>query len=294
MASVDDATRAGDRWYVVDGLAHQIHVLDSTGHHLRSFGREGRGPGEFLGPTLVAANEAQVFVAEISRPAISVFDAAGTFVRHLRAPGDCTTGGVVAMSVDVTTLYVLRRCLELPRRVRYQVERSHAGEALSIWEAVGDTVQVERAGGVPMDFPVMAVGAGRLLLGDGGNACLRIVRLADGSHEGERCLHEIPRHPMPAAERERLAARTRGRMSVPDSLPRILRAMATDSHLVVQVVDGLETSSWHELPWIANQQMPARTLGRPHVRNSFYAHGSQLTAWDDTTGVRIEVLRVSR
>jgi hypothetical protein len=46
------AVGPGDTIYVVDGDAKQIKVYTPAGTHIRSFGREGEGPGEFLDPSL--------------------------------------------------------------------------------------------------------------------------------------------------------------------------------------------------------------------------------------------------
>ena len=291
LASVDDAAYAGGQWFVVDSRAHQVHALDSLGRYVRSMGRKGRGPGEFVIPNLVAASAAHVYVAEMTRTAISVFDRAGEFVRQLRVPGDCAAPGVVAMAVEGTTLYVLRQCME-PPRMRYRVERSVAGERLENWNAIADTLPFER-NALELRYPLMSVGAGRLVLGDGGRGCLRIVGLADGRSHGTRCLDELPRLATSAQERARLVRRSRGRITPPDSLPRALRVSIDASGLAVLTPDNVETATWYAVPWGTSAGTPT-PLGRAHLPKSFVMAGRQLLAWDEVDGVRIEVLHVSR
>src|SRR5262245_47186609 len=55
IQSAMDAVLRGRTWYVVDTKGDRIHLVDTTGAHRASFGRSGRGPGEFMRPTLIAA-----------------------------------------------------------------------------------------------------------------------------------------------------------------------------------------------------------------------------------------------
>src|SRR5688572_18446708 len=172
VLSVEAAVEWDGLWYVVDARGHRIHVVDSTGTPLHSFGQRGRGPGEFSTPMTVARSATHTFVAEMGRADISVFDAGGQFVRYLRVRGTCAQGNVAAMGTSGNTLYVLRRCVELPARLRLQVERSSDASILAVWNAVADTTPVTSRASLPIHVPVMAVSDTRLIMGDGTNACL--------------------------------------------------------------------------------------------------------------------------
>ncbi len=279
------------RWYIADGRSHSVHVLDSAGQHVTSMGRRGRGPGEFVAPTLVAASGTRVYVAEIGRTEISVFDTSGAFVRFLRVAGTCARGRVVAMAATGNDLYAVRRCLELPRSVRYQLERSVGGAMLEAW-LMADTVRVPSGGGVPINFRLLAASADRLVLGDGDTGCLRAIQLPAGRPLGRRCLYGIIRKPVPDSARQQHERRWRGRVALPDSLPRFIGLVLFDSSFAAQSVQGLDATTWLEFSWTADRQARGRPLGRAGVESSFLGRNTQLIAWAETEGVRIEVVRV--
>jgi len=289
ILDVTDAVSDGTRWYLADGRADRIHVLDNAGRYLSGFGRTGRGPGEFYGPAVLAASATRIYAAERGRPQISVFDSAGRFLVLLSVPPGCR-GAVVKMVTLADDLYALRRCLELPERVWYRVERSRSGAALEVVAGVADTVVIPARGGVPMQFPLFAAGRDHLLLGDGGRLCQRVFHLPDGLPVGERCLSDVPRYPFPERERTLAARRSRGRVAAPDSLPRAITVLLTDTTLVVQVPDGLETATWLALAWSPAAARRGQPLGRPHVEQSFVSSGAQLVVWDDADGTRLEVV----
>ena len=294
VLSVEAAVEQDGLWYVVDARGHRIHVVDSTGTPLRSFGRRGRGPGEFNTPMTVARNATHTFVAEMGRADISVFDAGGQFVRYLRVRGPCAQGNVAAMGTSGSTLYVLRRCMELPARIRVQVERSSDARILAVWNAVADTTPVTSSASLPIHVPVMAVGNTRLIIGDGTNACLKAVRLPDGASQGTRCFSEVPRRPLPAEEKQKLNAKWRGRIAVPDSLPRLMAVALFDSILAAQIPETAETTSWIELSWRFNPNQRVRALGRGPAQKSFLGARTQLIATEDVDGMRLQMVPIAR
>lgn len=86
--------------YVCDARSHQIHVLDSRGRWVESFGEQGRQPGQFDVPsdaTLVmpmfegeesaeSAHAALVAVADRMNHRVQIFEPAGQFVTALGSP----------------------------------------------------------------------------------------------------------------------------------------------------------------------------------------------------------------
>jgi len=76
------------RVYVADTYAHDVRVFDSLGVHVRTIGREGRGPGEFLWPVgLTWQNEATLWVLDLGNVRYSLFDTSGVHLRdHRRFP----------------------------------------------------------------------------------------------------------------------------------------------------------------------------------------------------------------
>jgi hypothetical protein len=293
ILSVAGAWYATGRWFLTDASAHRVHVLDRGGRLIRSIGQRGAGPGEFGEPTSVAATANFIYVAERARPFVSVFDSSGAFLRHLRVGGSCSSGAVVALAAVGADLYVLRRCLELPHRIRHQLERSLNGGPLTVWNDKVDTISLTAGKGVPLQFVVMTASTDRLIVGEGNTGCLRVYELPDGRPAGSRCFTEIARRPLPRGEHDRLTQRWRGRVDVPDSLPRFIGVSLLDHTLALQSPSSSKTASWLELPW-TRSAAPPRLLGRTDLESSFLGGGMQLIAHDAAEGVRIEIVPVGR
>ena len=64
-----------------------IAVFDSTGHYLRRFGREGRGPGEFYPILELAATDDELFVRQVGGQ-LAVVTYNGEYKRAIRLPRD--------------------------------------------------------------------------------------------------------------------------------------------------------------------------------------------------------------
>lgn len=78
---VDDASSI----YVLDWLAQEIRVFDSDGAHVRSFGGQGRGPGEFLRASGMAWGPGgTIYVDDPGNGRLSVFTRDGAFVEVVR------------------------------------------------------------------------------------------------------------------------------------------------------------------------------------------------------------------
>lgn len=74
--------------YVLDAGNFSIAVFDRGGRHLRSFGREGEGPGELGFPSdLAVTPTGEVAVYDFARRALVLFDAAGSFTGTFPLPG---------------------------------------------------------------------------------------------------------------------------------------------------------------------------------------------------------------
>jgi hypothetical protein len=74
--------------YVLDAGNYIVSVFDRAGSHLRSFGRQGAGPGELGFPSDMAVTPAgEVAVYDFSRRALVRFDADGSFTGTFPLPG---------------------------------------------------------------------------------------------------------------------------------------------------------------------------------------------------------------
>jgi hypothetical protein len=78
--------------FVLDGGNQRVVVLGPDGGHLRTIGRRGGGPGEFLSPAAMAVTAGgELVVYDRGRRAYSVFEADGTFRENL--PTDMVRDG---------------------------------------------------------------------------------------------------------------------------------------------------------------------------------------------------------
>lgn len=75
------------RIYVADVREREIRVFDSTGAVIRTIGRPGRGPGEFVHPVgLDVDSDGNLFVYDPMQRRVSEFDTAGRPLRTLTIP----------------------------------------------------------------------------------------------------------------------------------------------------------------------------------------------------------------
>jgi len=68
--------------YVVDYHAHNIKKFDSSGKFLKLLGREGEGPGEFIGPYRITFAEDKLVVYELSKRRLNTIDTDGNFINN--------------------------------------------------------------------------------------------------------------------------------------------------------------------------------------------------------------------
>jgi len=79
------ATDARGRIYVLDRGEHRVSVFDTAGRHLRTFGREGGGPGELQMPGQLAVTaDGVVAVQDWGKHALVRWDSAGQPIEQFR------------------------------------------------------------------------------------------------------------------------------------------------------------------------------------------------------------------
>jgi hypothetical protein len=72
--------------YVLESQDRQIRVYDQNGLRIRTFGREGAGPGEFKNPTLIGFRHDTLAVGDASLGRITLFDRNGQVLETLSVP----------------------------------------------------------------------------------------------------------------------------------------------------------------------------------------------------------------
>lgn len=76
----DLAVDTHGRIVVLDGGDKSVIIYDSTGTFVTRFGREGNGPGEFLGPTRVELRQSQIWVFDVQHARLSQFTSQGQLI----------------------------------------------------------------------------------------------------------------------------------------------------------------------------------------------------------------------
>lgn len=102
------ALDSADNMFILDGKKHEISKLSPEGKPLLSFGKKGKGPGEFEKPAGIAVANNEVFVLDQGNSRIQVFSPAGKFLRAFgtkgKGKGDFQKPASLAM--DGTVLFV--------------------------------------------------------------------------------------------------------------------------------------------------------------------------------------------
>ncbi len=68
------------RFYVSEFSTDQISILDANGLRTKTFGKRGRGEGDFLGPQFLATDGDSLYVSDWGNARISKFDREGNFL----------------------------------------------------------------------------------------------------------------------------------------------------------------------------------------------------------------------
>lgn len=87
---ISQVLELSEGWLVVDSDAAELRVFDKSGVHIRTIGREGRGPGEFLQVSGVLLSEDSLLVLDGAMQRLSVLTTDGQVVRtvELEPTGD--------------------------------------------------------------------------------------------------------------------------------------------------------------------------------------------------------------
>lgn len=97
---------AAGRIYLVGAQGHTVRVLDTDGNHVRTLGRDGRGPGEFTGAHAVAVErDGTLLVLDPGRGIVARWSADGALLDESRIPVaywgpglEVVDGGLVTVS----------------------------------------------------------------------------------------------------------------------------------------------------------------------------------------------------
>ncbi|MGB9774705.1 MAG: NHL repeat-containing protein [Bacteroidota bacterium] len=76
--------------YIADRLLHQVIVYDRMGKFIRTFGRRGKGPGEFENPTYISYWNGRIAVGTSPSPRVQIFDKSFKYLTSFYVPSPIT------------------------------------------------------------------------------------------------------------------------------------------------------------------------------------------------------------
>lgn len=290
IGSVQDAAFAGGSWYVADPKNSRIAVLDAGGGLRKTIGRRGSGPGEMIVPRTLAAAAGRIYVSEFGKDGVTVYDTGGRYVANLRGSGQC--GMIVQLAAVGMRVFALRRCMLPDNRVRLALDVSD-GSQLVAWGGA-DTLGTPGSPVVPLTAPLIAADSAFVILGEGTLGCLQRFRTTDGMPAGRRCLDEVSRVPTADSVRRRIQARMRGRVSVPESLPRAIRIALVHGQLAALVPYDADHEAWKRFDWIERGAHPMNAVDVMASGQSFLTDGGQLVTSEGAEGIVITVVTGAR
>lgn len=141
--------------YALSGVDNDVRVFSPTGRFVRSWGRQGEGPGEFQGPLDLAVARDTVAITDGER--VLFFDFSGRLLNSVwpgRQMGQYSAYAIHATNlgwvVGIRPVVVDEQEPGWPRQVRYLDPGSGAlGEAIIAYRDRPDQLQLSR--GVPID-----------------------------------------------------------------------------------------------------------------------------------------------
>ena len=292
--SVGDAVLHDGAWFLVDGEARRVHVVDTGSMAMRtSFGAVGEGPGEFAGrPSAIAIQEGLIVVADPRR--LQYFRPSGEYVddRLLSrsAPGCLTRliSGMVAMTDKVV---VAERCPSVSGEGGARAVTEAGTVLASLYYGDAATIDIE-ANLVLADHPQGFV------FGSTGDDCLGLYG-PDGEEIERLCHGWMQRVPVPRWYVDTLEAVARRRRLDVDfrteSLPRFTRVFSvSDGRLAyARPMGSGDPDSSLDGP-LGTLRLVAydgdggeRALPLPAAPIAFASGGSALLAWPEMKGTRI-------
>ncbi len=92
---------------ILDSGNYRVNRYDKDGRYLNSFGKEGSGPGEFLGATrLDVCPDGDILINDLAIRAVNIFDSSGHFVRRLSIEGLSPTQVLALRSGEISVFHV--------------------------------------------------------------------------------------------------------------------------------------------------------------------------------------------
>lgn len=137
--SVDDEGRI----YVLDSGNYRVQVFENDGSFLRSFGRRGSGPGEFVNPRFIAVTGSRVLVTDRSLSRVTAWDHSGEYIGAvvLDNRGDIP-GRIMGLSDGMLIASHAADLAEIPGQLSSLVRFALIGDNLVVRHVFADRLQM--------------------------------------------------------------------------------------------------------------------------------------------------------
>lgn len=245
VLGVGHAVEIDEGWVVLDAGGRRVHVIpDAPTAPLRSFGREGDGPGELRFPSRVAVSGSQIGVLEARGDRLVRYGRDGTVHGPVSLVHEACGFGPARALLESPGggFLVLRSCTAPDGRTRALLLEVDVDGRVRVRE--NRLLQSLRSDAVdPYATPVVAVLEGGTYLGLLSDGCLSPV--ADdrqgASGRAPLCASADPRVPLPDSTRARFEALAErmeaigGTVAIPDALPPFTDVRTTRAGVVLQV-----------------------------------------------------------
>ena len=287
LSATDAVFHDGD-WFVLDARAAQVHRIDSAGTLLGSFGRRGRGPGEFGAlPAAIAAHGDSIVVTERTSSQVHLYSPEGAVLatRLVRLDA-CLLAEIHDLASSPLGLLLLVRC-------RNDGMRTETRVVLEAVDGFNRTVAArlpQPDGPVVLDAltpPILSLHPEGFVFGSAQDTCLGVYRL-DGEAIESVCHDWLAPVATPREfireMRSTLAARTNIRWTLPEQFYPIMEVFVTRNGRWIYRVLASDQPESYEL--IAPGRHDSFRLPVPRATYAFVHEGTALLGWDDLEGVR--------
>lgn len=290
VLSVEDAVAENGMWFLLDGRAQSVHRFAPSGEFVGSFGRQGRGPGEFGGmPTSIVAHADTIVVSEFEGNHIHLYSPTGISLEdRLLRLDSCFLAQIRGMASSPNGLLFLTTCRRQDMRSETRVILEGKDGSMRILA----TQLPDPDGPIVLDAftpPVLASHPEGFVFGSTGDRCLHVYDL-NGKTISSVCHDWLQPLAIPENLVREMRSRYTGRSDIQWTLPShfypIDRVVVTqDERWIYRVLASNDPISYTLLAPGGDDMMSSV----PRASHVFVHEESVLVGWEDLEGTRIAI-----